>query len=69
MLKISKLRRKCIFMCIFFAKYLVISKKSSNFASAFEKQVCFYFLPQKGIKIRFFLEGPNFFALCRMKNL
>ena len=26
--------------CIFFQKYLVISKKSSTFALAFEKEVC-----------------------------
>ena len=54
MLKISKLQRKCIFMCIFLQKYLVISKKSCTFALAFEKQVCFDFLPQaRTLKFRF----------------
>ena len=28
------------FFCIFFENYLVISKKSSTFALAFEKEVC-----------------------------
>mgnify|MGYP003496544826 CR=1 FL=1 len=52
----SKLQRKCIFSCIFFQKYLVMSKKSSTFASAFEKQTCFYFLPEaRTLKFRFSL--------------
>ena len=50
-------------MCIFFEKYLVSSKKSSTFALAFEKQVCFDFLPEApDIKIQIHLRGPNFFA-------
>ena len=35
----SKLQRKCIFSCIFFQKYLVSSKKSSTFASAFAQNL------------------------------
>ena len=35
----SKLQRKCIFPCIFFQKYLVNSKKSSTFASAFAQNL------------------------------
>ena len=35
----SKLQRKCIFSCIFFQKYLVSSKKSSTFASAFAQKL------------------------------
>ena len=42
----NQLQRKCIFYAIFFQKYLVNSKKSRTFASAFEKQMCFYFLPE-----------------------
>ena len=61
MLIISKLQRKCIFSCIFFAKYLVNSKKSSTFASAFEKQVCFDFLPEaRTLKFRFSIEDLIF---------
>ena len=46
LLKINKLQRKCIFLAFFLQKYLVNSKKSSTFALAFEKQVCFDFLPE-----------------------
>ena len=47
----------------FLQKYLVISKKSCTFALAFEKQVCFDFLPEaRTLKFRIFHEGPNFFA-------
>ncbi len=61
MLIFSKLQRKCIFSCIFFQKYLVISKKSSTFASAFEKQTCFYFLPEaRTLKFRFSFEDLIF---------
>ena len=50
----STLQRKCIFSCIFLQKYLVISKKSSTFALAFEKQVSFDFLPEtRTLKFRF----------------
>ena len=38
----------------FLQKYLVSSKKSSTFALAFEKQVCFDFLPEaRTLKFRF----------------
>ena len=61
MLIFSKLQRKCIFSCIFFQKYLVMSKKSSTFASAFEKQTCFYFLPEaRTLKFRFSTEDLIF---------
>ena len=44
-------------------KYLVNSKKSCTFALAFEKQVCFDFLPEApDIKIQIHQRGPNFFA-------
>ena len=33
-------QHKLHFFCIFFGKHLVISKKSSTFALAFEKEVC-----------------------------
>ena len=39
MLIFSKLQRKCIFSCIFFQKYLVMSKKSSTFAGFFARTV------------------------------
>ena len=45
---ISKLQRKCIFFAFFLQKYLVNSKICCTFAVAFEKQVCFYFLPKSG---------------------
>ena len=68
MLIISRLQRKCIFIAFFLQKYLVISKKSCTFALAFEKQVCFDFLPQGAdIKIQILLRGPNFFAPNRKK--
>ena len=51
LLIIRQLQRKCIFMCIFFQKYLVISKKSTNFAPAFEKQVSFNFQPKGNLKL------------------
>jgi len=54
LLKINELQRKCIFYVIFLQKYLVNSKKSSTFAIAFEKQVCFDFLPEaRTLKFRF----------------
>ncbi len=34
----NELQRKCIFYVIFLQKYLVISKKSSTFASAFAQK-------------------------------
>ena len=50
----NELQRKCIFYVIFLQKYLVNSKKSSTFALAFEKQVCFDFLPEaRTLKFRF----------------
>ena len=48
MLIFNVLQRKCNFCAFFLQKYLVISKKSSTFALAFEKQVCFDFLPESG---------------------
>ena len=36
--KISGISKKMHFFCIFFRKYLVMSKKSSTFALAFEKE-------------------------------
>ena len=42
-------------------KYLVSSKKSSTFALAFEKQVCFDFLPGfRTLKLRFSFEDLIF---------
>ena len=38
-LKKTGIFKKMHFFCIFFQKYLVISKKSSTFAPAFEKKV------------------------------
>ena len=50
-------------------KYLVISKKSSTFALAFEKQVSFDFLPEaRTFKIQILFGGPNFFAPNRRKD-
>ena len=37
-LKNSKNTKKMLLFCIFFEKYLVMSKKSSTFALAFEKE-------------------------------
>ena len=37
--KNSKNTKKCYFFAFFFRKYLVMSKKSSTFALAFEKEV------------------------------
>ena len=57
----SKLQRKCIFIAFFLQKYLVISKKSCTFALAFEKQVCFDFLPEaRTLKFRFSYEDLIF---------
>ena len=42
-------------------KYLVSSKKSCTFALAFEKQVCFDFLPEsRTLKFRFSFEDLIF---------
>ena len=50
----NELQRKCIFYVIFLQKYLVISKICIIFALAFEKQVCFDFLPEaRTLKFRF----------------
>ena len=68
-LKINELQRKCKKSAFFLQKYLVNSKKSSTFALAFEKQVCFDFLPEaRTLKIRIFHEGPNFFAPNRRQK-
>ena len=57
----NELQRKCIFYVIFLQKYLVNSKKSSTFALAFEKQVCFDFLPEaRTLKFRFSFEDLIF---------
>jgi len=47
-LKINELTRKVHFFAFFLQKYLVISKICCTFALAFEKQVCFDFLPESG---------------------
>ena len=54
MLIFRQLQRKCIFYVIFLQKYLVNSKICCTFALAFEKQVCFDFLPEaRTLKFRF----------------
>ena len=51
-------------------KYLVMSKKSSTFALAFEKQVCFDFLPQGAdIKIQILFEDLIFLRQTERKHL
>ena len=53
----------------FLQKYLVISKKSSTFALAFEKQVCFDFLPEaRTLKFRFSNEDLIFLRQTERKD-
>ena len=53
-LKIKHLRKKVHFFAFFLQKYLVNSKICCTFALAFEKQVCFDFLPEaRTLKFRF----------------
>ena len=67
---IKYLQRKCIFSCIFLQKYLVMSKICSTFALAFEKQVCFDFLPQGAdIKIQILFENLIFLRQTERKPL
>ena len=50
-------------------KDLVISKKSYTFALAFEKQVCFDFLPEaRTLKLRFSLEDLIFLRQTEGKS-
>ena len=57
----NELQRKCTFSAFFLQKYLVNSKKCITFALAFEKQVCFDFLPKLGyLKFRFSYEDLIF---------
>ena len=61
MLDFQQVTKKVYFYCIFLQKYLVISKKSCTFALAFEKQVCFDFLPEaRTLKFRFSYEDLIF---------
>ena len=57
-------------MCIFLQKYLVNSKICCTFALAFEKQVCFDFLPQGAdIKIQILFEDLIFLRQTERKPL
>ena len=65
----SALRKKCKKKSVFLIIYLVGSQKSSTFALAFEKQVCFDFLPEaRTLKFRFSFEDLIFLRQTEGKS-
>ena len=65
----STLRKKCKKKYVFLLYYLVSSQKSSTFALAFEKQMCFDFLPEvPDIKIKILFEDLIFLRQTEGKS-